>query len=93
MSRSDELVSVAEAGRLLGVSVSTVWRRIRRGEVPSVRRGGRRLVPLRALHTRARTTKIEPLTPDHPIFRLVGVGRSGGRAPGARDNHEILAGS
>jgi excisionase family DNA binding protein len=36
------LVSVVEAGRALGVSLSTVWRLIRRGALPSVRRGGRR---------------------------------------------------
>ena len=30
------------------------------------------------------------LTEDHPIFRLVGAGRGGGHAPGARDKHAIL---
>ena len=33
---------------------------------------------------------IPPLTEDHPIFRLVGAGRGGGNAPGARDKHAIL---
>lgn len=36
------LVTVDEAGLALGVSRSTVWRLIKRGELPSVRRGGQR---------------------------------------------------
>jgi excisionase family DNA binding protein len=88
-----EMVTVDEAGLALGVSRSTVWRLIRRGDLPSVRRGGRRLVPSTAVRTRARRTsaaEIPAFTPDHPIFRLVGAGRGGGRAPGARDKHGIL---
>lgn len=88
-----DLVPVQEAGRSLGVSLSTVWRMIRKGSLPSVRKGGRRFVPLRAL---ARTTaprrpaSLAPLGRDHPIFRLIGAGRSGGQGPGARDKHRIL---
>src|SRR3989442_14393052 len=83
-----EMVTVEEAGRTLGVSRSTVWRLIQRGDLPSVRRGGRRLVPSTALHTRVRrrsTAKIPPFSHDHPVFRLAGAGRGGGRrlAPGA----------
>ena len=88
-----DLVSVEEAGRALGISRSTVWRMIQRGRLASVRRGGRRLVPKTALraHTRrGRAAVIPPLTDDHPIFRLAGAGRGGGRAPGARDKHAIL---
>jgi excisionase family DNA binding protein len=88
-----ELISVEEAGRVLGVSRSTVWRLIQRGELPSVRRGGRRLVPADAAgkrpHGRA-TTGVPALTEDHPIFRLIGAGRGGGNRPGARDKHAIL---
>lgn len=86
-------VSVADAGRLLGVSRSTVWRMIRRGELTSIRRGGRRLVPagaLRAGSIGTRRDSVPPLGKDHPIFRLVGAGRSGGNPPGARDKHAIL---
>ena len=86
-------VSVANAGHLLGVSRSTIWRMIRRGELPSIRQGGRRLVPadaLRAGSMRTRATGVPPLGKDHPIFRLVGAGRSGGSRPGARDKHSIL---
>ena len=87
------LLSVSEAGESLGVSVSTVWRMIRRGDISSVRLGGRRLVPADALEARVRERQDEELAPfseDHPIFRLVGAGRSGGQGPGARDKYAIL---
>ena len=87
------MVTVEEAGRTLGVSRSTVWRLIQRGDLPSVRRRGRRLVPASAIHTRVRrrqTARIPPFSHDHPMFRLVGAGRGGGRTPGARDKHAIL---
>ena len=90
---TDHLVGIVEAGRALGVSRSAIWRLIRRGELPSIRRGGRRLIPSTALHTEARRKKkqqIPPFRRDHPMFRLVGAGRSGGRRPGARDKHAIL---
>ena len=88
-----EMVTVDEAGRALGVSRSTVWRLIKRGDLPSVRRGGRRLVPTAALRTQSRrnqTTQIPPFRLDHPMFRLVGAGRGGGTTPGARNKHAIL---
>ena len=88
-----EMITVEEVGRTLGVSRSTVWRLIQRGDLPSVRRGGRRLVPARAIQTRTRrrpTEGIPPFSHDHPMFRLVGAGRGGGITPGARDKHAIL---
>lgn len=89
-----ELMTVDEAGHILGVSRSTVWRLIQRGEVPSVRRAGRRMVPASALRKRtpgrSHATAIPALSDNHPIFRLVGAGRGGGRSPGARDKHAIL---
>jgi excisionase family DNA binding protein len=90
---SQALVTVEEAGRALGVSRSTIWRLIQRGELPTVRRGGRRLVQATALRKRAIRASRDVMTPfsvDHPIFRLVGAGRGGGKAPGARDKHAIL---
>lgn len=87
------LLTVEEAGRALGVSRSTVWRLIQRGALPSVRRGGRRLVQSTALRSRTRqrrTATIPQFSQDHPIFRLVGAGRGGGTKPGARDKHAIL---
>jgi excisionase family DNA binding protein len=89
---AEKLITVEEAGLALGVSRSTVWRLIQRGELPSVRRGGRRLVPADAARQRPRrgATAIPALTEDHPIFRLIGAGRGGGNTPGARDKHGIL---
>lgn len=92
MSGREQFVDVPEAGKVLGVSESTVWRMIRRGALPSVRRGGRRLVPRRALKKGASAMsgdRIPPLTEDNAIFRLVGAGRGGGHTPGARDKHAI----
>ena len=89
----ENLLTVNEATRALGISRSTLWRRLRSGELPSVRRGGRRLVRLTMTRkaTRGKVTgNIPPFTENHPIFRLMGAGRSGGRAPGARDKHAIL---
>jgi excisionase family DNA binding protein len=88
-------VNVSEAGQALGVSVSTVWRMIRKGALSSVRQGGRRLIPRAALEShvqRHQQDEVPPLRRDHPIFRLVGAGRSGGLEPGARDKHAILDG-
>jgi len=87
------MISVEEAGRALGVSRSTVWRLIQRGELPSVRRRGRRLVPASAIESRThrrRVAAIPPFSLDHPMFRLVGAGRGGGSTPGARDKHALL---
>jgi len=78
---------------VLGVSESTVWRMIRRGALPSIRKGGRRLVPRGALNKGARALsgdRLPPFTEDNGIFRLVGAGRGGGQQPGARDKHAIL---
>lgn len=86
-----QLLSVDAAGRVLGVSRSTVWRMIQRGTLPSVRQGGRRFVRVSAIKQPTTFKRApQPLTPDHPIFRLIGAGRGGGRAPGARDKHAIL---
>lgn len=92
MSADKQFVDVREAGKVLGVSESTVWRMIRRGALHSIRRSGRRLVPRRALEKTVKKTadQIPPLTKDHPIFRLVGAGRGGGSDPGASNKHAIL---
>ena len=90
---ADKLVSVEEARRALGVSRSTVWRMIKRGELATVRRGARRWIRVAAaLRRRARSqiANLPPFTMDNPIWRLVGAGRSGGKPPGARDKHAIL---
>jgi len=88
-----DLLSVEEASHRLGVSTSTVWRLIRRGTLRSLLEGGRRYVPEDALEALAEDRvedEVPPLMPAHPIFRLVGAGRGGGAAPGARDKHALL---
>lgn len=93
-AKTSALLPVPEAARALGVSVATVWRAIRRGGLASIRERGRRLVRIDPKRTRGRVAgvgAIPPFGPDHPIFRLVGAGRSGGRGPGARDKRAILA--
>ena len=90
---AENLLTVNEAIRALGVSRSTLWRRLQSGDIPSVRRGGRRLVRLTMTRKATRgkiTDDIPAFTAKHPIFRLIGAGRSGGRIPGARDKHAIL---
>jgi excisionase family DNA binding protein len=90
---ASEMITVDEAGRALGVSRSTVWRLIQRGDLPSVRRAGRRWVVSTGIQTRTRRNQlaqIPPFSHEHPIFRLVGAGRGGGGKPGARDKQAIL---
>jgi excisionase family DNA binding protein len=91
---TSEFVTIDQVQDLLGVSRSTVWRLIQGGNLPSVRREARRLVPVKAVTRRAqdrRTDNLPLFSERHPIFRLAGAGRSGGRTPGARDKHAILA--
>lgn len=92
---SNSHVDVQEAARIVGLSESTIWRYLRRGTLPSLRKGGRRLIPRSALDQFAvgrDQEEIAPLRRDHPIFRLVGAGRSGGSLPGARDKYGVLSG-
>lgn len=87
------MLTVPQAGESLGVSVSTIWRMIRRGDLPSIMRGGRRWIPREAVQQRVvrrDEDSIPAFDSGHPIFRLVGAGRSGGQGPGARDKHAIL---
>ena len=42
-------VSVPEAGKMLGLSRSSTYVAVQRGDIPSIRVGGRVLVPLRSL--------------------------------------------
>ena len=90
---AEKLLTISETMQALGVSRSTLWRRLRSGEIPSITRGGRRLVRLATTRKAARgkvMRDIPPFTERHPIFRLIGAGRGGGQSAGARDKHAIL---
>lgn len=92
-SAATPLLTVEQTGRRLGVSTSTVWRRIRCGALPSIRKRGRRLVPESAVMRQAKAAEdsdVPPFTLENPFFRLIGAGRSGGHGPGARNKHAIL---
>ena len=92
------LPKVAEAGeaplspaafaKASGVSLSTVWRRLRTKELPSIKRAGKRLIPAGALVSRPSDHVVDE---NHPIWKLVGAGKSGGAGPGAADKHYYLA--
>src|SRR5712692_4567443 len=91
--RKEITATVEQACEALGVSRSTLWRMIRRGDLPSLRQSGRRLVPIQALsarQVRRRTKKLKLFTLDHPLWRLVGAFRSGGVGPGSGDKHTLL---
>lgn len=91
--RVADTLDVPAAAAALEVSESTVWRLLRAGELESVVRRGRRLVLRSAVERRsraARTAGPRALTPDHPLWRLVGSARSGGRAPGSSDKYGAL---
>ena len=45
MSTTRETRTVVEAARMLGLSAASAYRAIERGEIPSIRIGGRILVP------------------------------------------------
>lgn len=80
-----EWISPAEAASRLGVSLSTVWRLIRRGRLDSTRMGGRRRIRaavLDALESGCIPRGIDDLplfTMDHPMWKLVGAFRGGPR--------------
>lgn len=92
--KTPDLVGIAAASEQLGVSTSTIWRLLRRGELPSIRKGNRRLIPARALRARtantSRNAKLTALGKDHPIFRLIGAASSSGK-PDSSDKYGILA--
>lgn len=82
------LITVEQAGRALGVSRSTVWRRIQRASWRRFAGAGddwcRRRRGEHATHA-DRYNEVPPFSDDHPIF-LVGARRGEGRTPEARDD-------
>ena len=89
-SSKKEMVGVDEARRVLGVSASTVWRLLKSGRIPSIRSGGRRLIPAAALQRTKRKRAVPVFTLDNPIFKLIGAAHGDGRKPGSSDKHAIL---
>jgi excisionase family DNA binding protein len=92
-SRRKSLISVSAAADQLGVSLSTVWRMIRRGELLTVRVGRRRFLATSALSEKRVSPparKLKPFGPAHPFWRFIGAARGGRQGPGARDKHAIL---
>ena len=90
-----ELLSVLEAAEELGVSASTLWRMLRRGELASVQKSGRRLVLRAAVEKRVRRERAPSptaLSNDHPLWRLVGAFKSGGKGAGSSDKYAALFG-
>jgi hypothetical protein len=88
-------MAVPEAAAELRVSVSTVWRLLRAGSLTSIVERGRRRVLTTAVERRARqnvATELKALTPDHPLWKLVGSARSGGVGAGSEDKYGVLAG-
>jgi excisionase family DNA binding protein len=92
-SRRKSLISVSAAAEELGVSLSTVWRMIRRGELLTVRVGRRRFLTTSALSEKRVSPpaqRLKPFGSDHPMWHLIGAFRSGGAGPGSGDKYAIL---
>jgi hypothetical protein len=83
------LLSPADFAKASGVSLSTIWRQLRRGELPSIKQRGKRLIPASALAKRGAASAA--LTKNHPIWALVGAGKSGGAGPGSSNKRAYLA--
>lgn len=83
------LLSPADFASASGISLSTVWRKLRRRELPSVKRGGKRLIPADAVVARVAGPRL--FDDSHPMWKLVGAARSGGAGPGSSDKHFHLA--
>src|SRR5439155_19412066 len=93
---AEKWLTPAEAARRLRVSESTIWRFLRREQLPSVKIGGRRRIPAGAIGRAARPVRpvrardIPPLALDNALFALAGSFRSDGKAPGSADKHRYL---
>ena len=94
--RTATFLNVEQTADALEVSESTVWRLLRSGELPSVRRSGRRVVSSTEVERRVRIKepplRLRPFTKDHPLWKLIGAYKSGGQGPGSRDKYAVLFG-
>jgi excisionase family DNA binding protein len=50
MNEQKSTLTVEEAARLLGISRGLAFQAVRRGDIPSIRIGGRILIPIARLH-------------------------------------------
>jgi excisionase family DNA binding protein len=94
---SNPLLTIPQAARALGISESTVWRRLRAGTLASVRHGGRRYIPTRSLRAHAAVEVATGVLPifdgKNPLFSMVGMGRSNDEGgPGSSDKYAVLYG-
>lgn len=65
LPRNDRLVlTVAEAGELLGISRAFAYELVARGELPVIRLGRRRLVPKRALYELVGMNPVDTVGPE-----------------------------
>jgi excisionase family DNA binding protein len=84
----DALLTPGAFAKASGVSLSTIWRRLRANELPSVKRGGRRLIPADAL---VKPAQARPVDEKHPMWKFVGAAKSGGAGPGSSDKYRYLS--
>ena len=82
----------AEAATAAGVSLSTIWRRIRTGELASYKVGNDRLIPADAVKPTQQDDPHAVWTLDHPFWKLVGSVKGGGDGPGSSDKYFYLTG-
>lgn len=96
-----ELLTIQEVAQMMRVSPITIRRRIKEGDLSAVRVGRRIRVPKNAVDklpkpiksktTRQALIKGRPLTFDDPLWKLVGIARSGGPGDVSENKHKYLA--
>jgi hypothetical protein len=84
----DALLTPAAFAKASGISLSTVWRRLRSNELPSIKRAGKRLIPAGAV---VRPAVARPVDESHPMWKFIGAAKSGGAGPGSADKYYHLA--
>jgi excisionase family DNA binding protein len=86
-------VGLDVAARRLGVSRSTLYRLLARGQLVTGRRGRTRVVAQRSIRALLLAhPQVKRFGRDHPIFRLIGKFPSRGKGPGSSDKYGALWG-
>lgn len=85
-------LTLKDAADRLGVSRTTLFRMLLRGELGTIRRGRFRLVSERSIRDRLARSEVRfPVyTEGHPFRELIGKFRSVGRGPGSSDKYAVL---